>query len=211
MLTRLTASRLRYWTVRADGTKPLILVREGLFSLVNLVEAHMVSMFRDDHGVPLQRVRKALSRLSTKWPSDQHPLLTKRFMTDGRDILTDIDGQLVSLVERGQLSFAAVVETYSQRVEWKGRLPQRFFPWTVNTLTLSELANQRKSVVTDPRVQFGRPVIDGTRVTTRAIKDLWDVGTDAEVIAEEFGVTQIQVQDAVRLEEMRKQSSKKAG
>jgi len=59
------------------------------------------------------------------------------------------------------------------------------------------------TMVVDPKVAFGRSVIAGTRVTTRAIKELWDVGVPVDEIAEEFDVTPIQVQDAVRLEEAR--------
>lgn len=208
MFLRLGEWKLRYWTTPIRTKPALVRLTDAQLSLTNLVELHMVSMFRDEHGVSLQRVRRALLELAARLPHEPHPLLTKQYLTDGRDILTDIDGKLLSLIERGQMSFSSIVTAYAHRVEWKGRLPQRFYPWTVNRVAEADPENLRKSVVVDPAVQFGRPVVTGTRVTTKAIKDLWDVGTELRAIADEFDVTDVQVQDSVRLEERRVQPRK---
>lgn len=203
MFTRLSLSKIRYWTRGRGGTPPVI--RTGsLLSLMNLVEVHMVSMFRGMHGVPLQRIRRAIGEMAARFPKERHPLATRKFWTDGLDIFTkQVDGNYVSLIEPGQMAFSEIFECYSERVVWSGGLPAQLFPWTVNKFTESSADNRRRSVVIDPDVAFGRSVITGTRVTTKAIKDLWDVGIAIGEIAKEFDVTQIQVQDAVRLEEAR--------
>jgi uncharacterized protein (DUF433 family) len=164
----------------------------------------MVGMFRGLHGVPLQRIRRAITSMASRFPSEPHPLTTQRFWTDGRDILTrELDGAFVSLVEHGQRSFPVIVEEFLERVVWTGSVPTQFYPWTVNTFAEGSNATHRRSVVVDPSVSFGRSVITGTRVTTKAIKDLWDVGTDVQEIAQEFDILPLQAQDAVRLEEAR--------
>ncbi|MFY9345364.1 MAG: DUF433 domain-containing protein [Planctomycetota bacterium] len=201
MFVRLPQSTLLYWTRGRKGTPPVIRTKK-LLSLVNLVEIHMVSMFRAQHGVSLQRVRRAIARLAREHPQEKHPLATKRFWTDGREILTQrVGGDLVSLNVPGQMTFGAAIELYARRVEWNAGVPVRLYPWTVNRI--ADVASERRSVVVDPRVAFGRSVIAGTRVTTKAIKELWDLGVPIDEIAEEFDVTTIRVQDAVRLEEAR--------
>ena len=203
MFARLPQSTLLYWTKGRKGAPPVIRVGP-LLSLVNLVEIHMVSMFRGQHGVSLQRVRRAIAQLAHEHPHDAHPLATRRFWTDGREILTErVGGSFVSLNEPGQMTFGAAIDHYAKRVEWSGGVPARLYPWTVNRILVPDTESQRRSVVVDPKVAFGRSVIAGTRVTTKAIKDLWDVGVPIDEIAEEFDVTTIQVQDAVRLEEAR--------
>lgn len=204
MFTRLSFSKLRYWTRGRGGTPPVIKTAGVMLSLVNLVEVHMVSMFRGIHDVPLQRIRRAIAEMAARFPEEAHPLATRKFWTMGRDIFTKhLDGNYVSLVEPGQMAFPSLIECYADRVVWRGGLPSRLFPWTVNRITETSADNLRRSVVIDPGVAFGRSVITGTRVTTKAIKDLWDVGTEIGEIAEEFGVTAVQVQDAVTLEEGR--------
>jgi uncharacterized protein (DUF433 family) len=204
MFTRLSLSTLRYWTRGRGGTPPVIRPTDALLSLVNLVEVHMVSMFRGLHRVPLQRIRRAITVMARRFPGEAHPLATRKFWTDGRDIFTQhFHGHYESLIEPGQMAFTDVVECYAQRVRWSGGLPDQLFPWTVNRIAEASADNLRRSVVIDPGIAFGRSVIAGTRVTTKAIKDLWDVGTELREIAEEFDVTPLQVEDAVRLEERR--------
>lgn len=204
MFTRLSLSTLRYWTRGRGGTPPVIRPTGALLSLVNLVEVHMVSMFRGLHQVPLQRIRRAITMMARRFPGEAHPLATKKFWTDGRDIFTEhFHGHYESLVDAGQMAFPHVVESYAKRVQWSGGLPGKLFPWTVNKIEEASADNLRRSVVVDPGVAFGRSVITGTRVTTKAIKDLWDIGTELAEIAAEFDVSPVQVQDAVRLEERR--------
>lgn len=203
MFARLPYSTLTYWTRGRKGLPPVIRTGE-LLSLVNLVEIHMVGMFRGVHGLSLQRVRRALARLAREYPDERHPLATKRFWTDGKEILTQrLGGDFVSLNAPGQMTFAATIDHYCRRVEWQGGLPTRLYPWTVHRMQEAEAEALRRSVVVDPHVAFGRAVIAGTRVTTKAVKELWDLGVAIDEIAEEFEVTPLQVQDAVRLEEAR--------
>src|SRR5207247_322126 len=138
---------------------------------VNLVELHMVSIFRRVHGVPLQRMRRAISQLAREFPKDPHPLATRRFWTDGRDVLIRRMEGFVSLSARGQMALDDAIECYAQRDEW-GNVPTRFYPWPLINLAAgmdrTDADLTRRSIVIDPGIAFGNATVAGTRVPTRA-------------------------------------------
>lgn len=194
-------TKLSYWTVRywtgGGGAKPVIKVGK-LLSLVNLVELHMVGIFRHEHSISLQRVRKAVGQLAREFPEEPHPLASKTFWILGKDVLMQKLGKFVSLCTPGQLAFDEAIECAAKRVEYERGTPVRFYPWPL--LNLDRIEHERRSVVIDPEVQFGNAVITGTRVPTRAIKARWDLGEMIESIAADFDVSTEQVQDAIRCE-----------
>ena len=60
------------------------------------------------------------------------------------------------------------------------------------------VAGRDAKVIIDPRIQFGAPSVEG--VATWAFKGRWDAGEDLDDIADDFGVSNLDVLAALRFE-----------
>jgi uncharacterized protein (DUF433 family) len=197
--TRLPYSTVLYWTRGRTGHPPVIRVKK-LLSFLNLVEIHMLGVFRRYHGVPLQKLRKVITNLARRFPGEIHPLATRKYWTDGSSVFTEQFDELVSLSEPGQLALRQVVECYARRVQWEGSTPRRLFPFTTRP-ELETLEDPPRSVVIDPAVAFGRPVIAGTRIKTAVLFERFEAGESVPDLAKDFDLEQRQVEDAIRCEQ----------
>lgn len=197
--TRLPYSTVLYWTRGRIGHAPVIRVKERL-SFLNLVEIHMLGVFRRYHRVPLQKLRKVVMHLAKRFPDEPNPLATRKYWTDGSSVFTEHFDKLISLSEPGQLALPEVVECYARRVQWDGSTPRRLFPFTTRP-ELETREDPPRSVVIDPAIAFGRPVIAGTRITTAVLFARFEAGESVPDLAKDFDLAQQQVEDAIRCEQ----------
>jgi uncharacterized protein (DUF433 family) len=194
----------RYYPVK-DGKQyfqPLI-QRPDLdlpqISFINLVEAHVLRSIRKIHSVRLDKVRRALDYVDQQFGMP-HPLARVEFQTDGVNLFVESVGRLVSVSQDGQLAMKEVLKHLLTRVEWNEQgIAARLFP-TTSASPLDEPRDEPKSVSIDPRISFGRPVVVGTRIPTRAIAERYEAGESPESIADDFGCTLFQVHAAIRFE-----------
>jgi len=109
--TKLSQRRLDYWD-ELGIVSPSIRKAEGkgtvrLYSFEDLVKLRIVKNLRD-MGLSLQRIRKALSKLS-KGPAGADPLLDEVLLTDGKTVFRRLQsGQLADVLAGGQLVFSIV-------------------------------------------------------------------------------------------------------
>ena len=189
---------LRNWT--AGRGRRLLLRPAGSaiapFSFINLIEAHVLVAMRKTHKVPMQRIRRAVKWLSDRFNKD-HPLAQIDLETDGRDVFVDYFGLKVSASESGQIAIPEVVSLYLRRIERDKNGPVRFYPFTTYQTC-------PKLIVMDPLVDFGRPVIVGTRIETAMIHDRWEGGEGLKDIAEDYGVQMEALEEALRCERGRR-------
>jgi uncharacterized protein (DUF433 family) len=164
---------------------------------VGLAEGMVLAGIRKS-GVPLQRIRPALDRLRDEFGLE-HVLASKQLYTDGAEVLYDFgqhdaaDGDAVMrlvVVRNGQHMFTEVVEQYLKRIEFATdgyakviRLPS--YP--------------RAEVVVNPQRGFGQPTFErgGARVED-ALGMFW-AGESLATVAEEYGVPEEQLEDALRV------------
>ena len=150
----------------------------------------MLRSLRTEHGVPLNAVRQALAFAQREMKIDQL-LLREELCTAGGQLFLDRYGQLISLSASGQLAMRKVFEAHLKRVEWgKLRSPVRLYPFVV-----SESADA-KPIVIDPRISFGRPVIDKAFVSTRSIVDRIDAGEKVEDVARDYNLAPEAIEEA---------------
>ena len=194
--TRLPYSTVRCWARGRRGQPPAIRA-DGQLSFLNLVEIHMLGVFRRSHGVPLQKLRKVIATLAKRYPGEKHPLATRKFWTDGESVFTDEIGKLVSLDEPGQLALPDVVECYARRVQWDGSTPRRLFLFTTRP-EFETAEDPSRNIVIDPAVAFGRPVVAGTRITADVLFERFEAGETMQALAEDYGIELQQVEDAIR-------------
>ncbi|MBI2987963.1 MAG: DUF433 domain-containing protein [Deltaproteobacteria bacterium] len=168
---------------------------QRLLSFVNLVEAHVLDAIRRVHGVTFGRVRKAVEYLKKQLGS-KHPLAEQKFATDGVDLFIEAFGRLVNVSQEGQLAIRDFIQAYLQRIE---RDPVgaaiRLYPFT-----RERKPDEPKIIVIDPSISFGRPVLVGTGIATTIIAQRYKAGESVEELAEDYGRSRSDIEEAIRCE-----------
>jgi uncharacterized protein (DUF433 family) len=168
---------------------------EPLLSFTNLVEAHVLKAIRRHHGVPMQKVRPALLYLEEEL-AVPHPLAHQELLTDGVHLFVEHFGQLVNLSRPGQLYLHGILEAHLRRIEHDAQgLALRLFPFS-----RGEALDVPRIVVVDPRISFGRPVIDGTSVRTEVIASRLKAGESVQDLADDYSVEVAEIEEAIRYE-----------
>lgn len=122
-------------------------------------------------------------------------LLHDELLTSGGELYLKHLDQLINLSRSGQLALRKLLEDCLDRVERdKQRLPFRLYPG------LPRESTNERAISIDPRVSFGRPVLAGFGVSTRALVDRIDAGEDMTELARDYGLTAVQIRDAVLYE-----------
>jgi uncharacterized protein (DUF433 family) len=168
----------------------------GRMSFQNLVEAHILLAIRRFHKVPMQRVRPAIDFCKKRFHT-QHPLVTEDFHTNGLDLFVKKVGAILNVSQGGQTEMRSALEISLRRVERDTEgLAARLFPFVRDW----HEREQPRSIVVDPAIAFGAPVIAGTGIATSVVAGRMRAGETIELIAADYGITGEQVQDAVRCE-----------
>ena len=204
-LVGVAPGRVRRWLsgyeytdgVSVRGLPPVLRGRAEMgsySSFLDLVDLLFVKRFLD-HGVSLQKVRRALDEARAILGTPHFARRT--FFTDGATIFlrlqeeADKDGDkgaaILDLMSGGQWVIAPLIEQLAQQVDFDSAegLASRWYP-----------LGPEKPVVLDPKVSFGAPTIAGRGVKTLNVHDLfvaegeslasvrtwWEL-TDAEIMA----------------------------
>ncbi len=179
--------------------EPLVTVPEGkprLLSFTNLVEAHVLAAIRK-RGVSLSNIRPAIDHLRSHYGID-HPLADAEFKTDGLNLFIEALGQLVNVSLRGQTAIREVMEAHLERVEHdENGLAARLFPFTRFGGTK---ADQPRTVMIDPRIAFGRPVLAGTGIPTAVLADRYKAGESMQDLAVDYDCEREMIEEAIRCE-----------
>lgn len=194
------AATLRTWVrgrtyPRQDGIgsfEPLIVPADpdgGRLSFHNLVEAHVLRALRTKHGVPLRHVRPALAYAERDMKIERL-LLSREMQTAGGQIFLERLGQLINLSRSGQLAVKELLAAHLERVQRDDRgIPIRLTP-----------IRAPDTVVIDPAVSFGRPVIAGAGIRTSVLVQRIDAGETVAEVARDYDLPEEQVKAAVLFE-----------
>ena len=88
-----------------------------------------------------------------------------------------------------------VFEAHLKRVEWdEWKFPVRLYPF------VSGESPADRSIAIDPKIRFGRPILVRTGVSTAAIADRIDAREPPQEVAEDYGLTMEEVEQAVLYE-----------
>lgn len=161
-------------------------------SFINLVEAHVLIALRRTHHVPMQRIRVALQWMRKHF-NTPFPLAELDLETDGYDLFVRELGLTINASKTGQIAIPSILSSYLKRIERdKDNIPKRFYPFPYE--------RSPKTVVMDPTVQYGRPVIIGTRVTSVMIFDRYSGGESLSNIARDYDLELSCIEEALRCE-----------
>ena len=200
---RLPSATLRTWLVGRDYPKagsqatfhPLIqpALRQPLqLSFYNLVEAHVLRALRTEHGVKLTELRAAIEFAQAKLHLPRL-LLSPELRTHAGQVFLDRFFELINLSASGQLAMRRMFEDHLLRVEWdEWQFPVRLYPY----LGAAHAAADRPIAI-DPRVAFGRPVVQRAGISTAAITDRIDAGESVQALADDYELSPVEIEQAV--------------
>lgn len=191
-------STTRAWLLGQGSFAPVVEIADRAgksLSFVNLVELHVLAAIRRKHRISLQRVRPAVEFVQERLKV-RHPLANAGMLTDGTDLLVEWCGRVLNVSKRGQIEMRELLEAYLDRVERDdaGRAT-RLYPFS-----RKDVLEDPRSIVIDPRLEFGRPCLAGTGVPTAEIADRYKAGESWESLAEDYGRPREQIEEAIRYE-----------
>ncbi len=181
---RVSVRQLQYWM--ATGLTPSSYEADGvpLLSFDDLVSLEVVKRFRWK-GTTLQRVRGFESELRAYTGHDR-PFAYKSFFTDGAELWGQKWGEKGPIgmqltgARKGHVVWMDAIKTFAREVKYVGQ-EQHAAQWNLTTY-----------VQIDPTIQFGAPVVRGTRVTVETVAANLKVGTVRQV-AEWYGLRTAEV------------------
>lgn len=74
-------------------------------------------------------------------------------------------------------------------------MPIKLYPFT-----REHKADEPKTIVIDPYISFGRPVLAGTGIATTIIAQRYKAGESIEELAEDYGRSRSEIEEAIRCE-----------
>jgi uncharacterized protein (DUF433 family) len=203
---RIPAGTIRSWTVGrhypvADGSSffnPLIPIanrKPRLLSFTNLIEVHVLRAIRKHHQIQLDKVRSALDFIDERFRVP-HPLASEQFRTDGVSLFIERYGSLINASERGQIALKDALNAHLERIEPDDTgLAIKLYPFT-----RSHEENNPRIVVIDPRIAFGRLVIDGTGIATSVVAERYHAGDSIDNLADDYNCDRLYIEEAIRCE-----------
>jgi uncharacterized protein (DUF433 family) len=166
------------WVV--DGSKAV--------SFHTLIEFYVLYLFAES-GVQTRKVLNAHKELSTMFNSS-FPFAQKRILeniqTDGKRIFFYLNNNILSLdgTKQFNLSF---IEMFFKNLEFdKDLLATKFWPLGKN-----------RSVIIDPKRQFGHPVVGKTNIYPETLFNLYKSGEPINFIAFTYELDEKDVKDAI--------------
>lgn len=194
------ADRLRTWVMgRATAEEPFFSAgnlrscgegRDRHFGFFTLIELFTIAELRR-LNVSMLTIRNARAELSSRFHTP-HPFALGGILCSGRTLLKEMgDGVLLELGSAGQTAFQKIIEPFCERLDFDAAtlLASRFYP-----------LGKDVPIVVDPRHAFGRPVVEGTNVTTEAIMALIRGGESLGDIAESLDISPEEVKAAKAFE-----------
>lgn len=177
---------------RSSGVFALAQRKPPTLSFWNLVELYVLAGIRLQHGVSLQKVRRALAYVGEQLSVDR-PLINQEFMTDGIDLfIEEMSRHSIINASSGR---QAEIEQLCGRLRRIGRDPKglaaRIYP------SWSRL-DEPRTVELNPARSFGRLVIAGTNVPVEIIAERWHAGENIHELADDYHLTPKQIETAAR-------------
>jgi len=163
-------------------------------TFLDLVQLRVVKALRDEK-LALQRIRTAAEE-AVELFGTSHPFASVRFKTDGRRLFADVPQPqspdvLVELRRPSRSTVRGVLEDSLREISYATTgLADRWYA-----------AGPKGGVVIEPRIAFGKPVVETANVPTEVIREQARVTPDIRQVASWFALAPKQIMDALRYEE----------
>lgn len=192
----LPPATVRWWSLGDEKKALAPLIRPAAkgplcLSFSNLVELYVIASMRRGHGVSMPRLRRAIAR-----SEHARPLIEETFWTEGGDVFIERYSSYFNVSSRAptQAVIKATLEKTVHRVERDAKgLAMRFSPWLNDP-------SEPCWVEVDPDKASGRLVVAKTSIPTEAVAERFFAGETSSDLANDFDLSQAQVDAAVRWE-----------
>jgi uncharacterized protein (DUF433 family) len=154
-----------------------------------LVEFYVYFELREI-GVTAQQIVKARNAMR-KDLSTEHPFATAHVLSHGKKVWYKYMDSVVNADGSRQTNFVNMVQDYAKKIDFNlDFMAERFWP----------LGKQR-SVVVDPKHQFGAPTVPGTNINAQVLFQMSKSGERVESLAALYDLDVKDVRDAILLYE----------
>lgn len=193
---RIPESTMYYWLSEEAAGAPLVHrvppVRRGWPSVpfVAVIEAYVLRTLREELHLKKSTVRDAAAAIRREFETP-YGLATKKVATDGVDIFIEHARDDLARAVDGQVPIKDIIEGDLKYITWdtNGDTPAR-----LRLRQYSDIA----PVIIDPRFAWGAPVVESIRVPVDTVVNLWRSGESMHVVANEYGLTDEQVEEICR-------------
>lgn len=169
--------------------------KDKRLSFNNLVEVHVLRGLRTRHGVSMPAVRSALAYAEHEY-GIKRLLIHRDLKAAAGQLFLDKYSELIELSRGGQLILRAMLEDHLERVVYDpSSVPAKLFLW----LPLPS-ESPKKTIVLDPQVGFGTPVVARKSVSTAVLASRYDAGETLDELAADYGLRRDEVEDAIEFE-----------
>jgi uncharacterized protein (DUF433 family) len=160
-------------------------------SFLDLVEVFVAGQLRG-HGVSLQYIRRAHKKLKLDWQTN-HPFSKQQIRTNGKEIFAswqdDPEWETIYEVITRNRVFESIILPTLQKIDYD---PRSF---------LAVKWHLSDSVVLNPRVCFGKPIVEAVGITTHVLAASYVANAhNAKAVAEWFSIEEKDVIAAVEFE-----------
>jgi len=197
-LTHLKYSRVREWFVGKKTRKGPVFesdyetVEEDIaISFHDLIDVFVAGQLRDQ-GVSMQTVRRVYSTLSKDFET-KHPFCRKELLSDGKQIFfrgLDTKGrdEVVEVLTK-QKAFPRIILPFLRSIDY-GKVTKLAERWKID-----------KSVVVDPQICFGNPIIEQIGIPTSILSSAYYANEEsADAVADWYDIHRKYVISAVQFE-----------
>ena len=165
-----------------------------LLSFTNLVEAHVLIAIFKATGFSRKQLSTALDYINDHL-STPKLYAGREFQIKGIDLLFERFGQQLAASDREQEA-RQILQTYFDRiVRDEAGLLLKLYPFTK-----LPGADEPKTVMIDPRISFGSPVLAGTGIPTAMLAERYKAGDFIDELAEDYNCDRLQIEEGIRCE-----------
>lgn len=177
-----------YWNSATFGPP-----RNRAINFLGLIEFYFYYFLRVEEKWTAQAIKKLHTRLSSDF-NTPYPFASLKIKPHKREnsvdkmkAWIDYDGQLLQADGKFQPSFREFIEPFLDQIEYgDDLLAKRFYP-----------LKKTKSIVIDPKKQFGKPIISGKGVRTEVVYRFFLGGESKEGICKLYNLELDQVENAI--------------
>jgi len=193
-ILKVPSTSVRYWFneyVRKEFPKISQYIynfntEDGIFlNFKSLMQLYVFNQLRK-RGFSRKKILSLYKGLSEKH-NTKYPFAIEEavnIITAGDLLLYNYEGFLID--SNNQIYLNEVLKEYLRKIDFEDGVVSKFYP-----------LGKEKSIVVNPEIQFGSPVINGTRVNASIIADLFEAGEPVEMISRMYDISESEVNDAI--------------
>jgi uncharacterized protein (DUF433 family) len=205
-LTGVSRERIRRWLrgyhsrLRNKSYSPLwksqlpALENKVALGFLDLIEIKFVDAFLNI-GVSWPVIHKVREKAQKIYPDTHHPFCTKKFVTDGCQIIRDLHDETgehcLEEIATDQRVFTELTKPFLKQLEFRaGAFLERWWPMGTD-----------RNIVVDPRKNFGQPTVSTEGIPTQVLAKSFKANKSVDEVARWYEISPESVQEAVAYEQ----------